>query len=305
MKNDKARLKKIEDINISFFLERLCGISHSNNKNMTHKDMDELFPKIKRTSYAHILENPALVHTGSVVLVRDAKYSLAPYVVPSNPLTVSKTKEELAESFVSVFETITELSTDALLIIENNRLLDKHMTEHRFVCEGENQKQLLSSLIDAANEKRGLICSDVGNVYSYRDLIINNQKTTCLNLEAQALIITSLTDATALLIEETKEITFIADGYKHSGLDIKEITRMIKTKSLKEEVKEETTEKAYSLSAMPIYELEKLMSHYKKSGEMSYYRAIRKAISNKTESTKNYKKAKQKIIDRGSEYEEY
>jgi len=304
MKNTKSKIKNMENVNIDFFLERLCGIQHTNNKNMTHKDMDELFPRIKRTSYAHVLKNPALLHTGSIVLVSDARFDLAPYFVPSEPIPISETREEMITSFMPIFQIIRELGEEGLLIIENNRVLDKHMTEHCLVCASEDTQELAASLITEAKNKRGLICSSVGNVYSYGDLIANGKIENYDSLEEQALMITSITDASAILIENDFDISFVVNGEKYTDVSSSNFQRVLNVPTTEEN---NDIEKPYSLSIMALHELENLMKHYKMSKEMAYYNKVRKEIIRRTKSTKEHKgkKAKQLIRDRGLDYEEY
>ena len=308
MKNTKSNLKNMENVNIDFFLERLCGIRHSNNKNMTHKDMDELFPKIKRTSYAHVLKNPALLHAGSIVLVKDARFDLAPYFVPSMPIPIPETREQMITSFIPIFQIVREYEEEALLIIENNRVLDKHMTEHRLVCSSEDKQELATSLINEAKGKRGLICSSAGNVYSYVDLIINGKKENYETLEEQALMITSLSDASAFLIESDLDISFVVGGKKYEDVSSDNFWRILNTAATAEETNNAAIDrKSYALNIMTLYELEKLMAHYKTSKEMAYYHTVRKEIKSRTKSTKEHKaeKTKQLIRDRGLDYEEY
>ncbi len=85
-KDDKRRLKGLKDqaMTMTSFLARFLGIHNPAlmQEGLTHRDLAKMFPNLKRTSYAHILDNPQTVYCGEVVLVVDIANEVIPYVVP-------------------------------------------------------------------------------------------------------------------------------------------------------------------------------------------------------------------------------
>lgn len=84
-KNDKKRLKGLttQSISMTAFLMRILGVHNREiiNEELTHQELAKIFPDLKRTSYDHILDDPRLVYSGQVALVRDATNAVIPYII--------------------------------------------------------------------------------------------------------------------------------------------------------------------------------------------------------------------------------
>ena len=83
-KNNNKRYGVLKDnaITINIFLTRCIGLHNDElmQAKLTHKDLEKIFPNLKRTSYATILNDPSLVYTGKVVSVLDSNGELVPYM---------------------------------------------------------------------------------------------------------------------------------------------------------------------------------------------------------------------------------
>ena len=85
VKRDNSRLDDfLEEVAISanVFIKRLLGIYDNEimRAEITHKDLVKMFPKLQRTSYDAIMDDPSLVYTGAVVAVRDSNSNVVPYI---------------------------------------------------------------------------------------------------------------------------------------------------------------------------------------------------------------------------------
>ncbi len=83
-KNNNKRYGMLEEqaITVNIFLKRCLGLYNDElmNARLTHKDLAKIFPNLKRTSYAAILNDPSLIYTGRVVGVIDSNGELIPYI---------------------------------------------------------------------------------------------------------------------------------------------------------------------------------------------------------------------------------
>ena len=87
-KQDKRRLKGLtsQSMSMSFFLMRIMGIHNEAlaREEITHRELAQIFPNLKRTGYDYILDNPQVVYNGDVILVRDATDAVVPYIIPEH-----------------------------------------------------------------------------------------------------------------------------------------------------------------------------------------------------------------------------
>ena len=97
MDMQKNQIKQLEKegmcISLKQFLISFCGISDESVKDikMSHKDIKELMPDLKRISYEELLYDKSVLYYGEVILVKDSYGGFAPYVKPeiieSTPLS--------------------------------------------------------------------------------------------------------------------------------------------------------------------------------------------------------------------------
>ena len=73
---------KYNVITLAKFLSRYLGVQGKDVTNLTHNDVKELFPNLKRASFSYIEQNPKVLISGEVLLVRDNEKTI-PYVTPS------------------------------------------------------------------------------------------------------------------------------------------------------------------------------------------------------------------------------
>lgn len=83
-RKDKKRQEQLENdaLSMQCFLVRYLGITDINlvKAGLTHGDLKALFPNLKRTGFNQVLDDPALVKTGEVLLVTDSLHNTVPYV---------------------------------------------------------------------------------------------------------------------------------------------------------------------------------------------------------------------------------
>lgn len=87
VKEDLKELKRdLEQrcISLTKFLINYCGIYTENIHDMkiSHQDIKELLPQLKRVSFESLLENKKSYYTGSIIPVKDCHGNVVPYVNP-------------------------------------------------------------------------------------------------------------------------------------------------------------------------------------------------------------------------------
>lgn len=87
----KNELKRFEDelyknaISLKKFLVLYCGISGDDllDIQISHKDIRQMFPELKRMWKDDLISDKALLYTGDVVAVIDSYGDIAPYICPN------------------------------------------------------------------------------------------------------------------------------------------------------------------------------------------------------------------------------
>lgn len=76
-------MKNNGEMSLAKFLTRYEFITGSDLKNITHEDVKDLFPELKRCSFKYVEKNKQALYSGDVVLVDDG-HKVIPYVVPKD-----------------------------------------------------------------------------------------------------------------------------------------------------------------------------------------------------------------------------
>ena len=135
---------KYETITLSKFLSRTLGLEGSDLKRITHLDVKELFPSLKRSTFEHVEKCPEELLTGKIMMVSDGK-SVIPYYVPT-----LKTEFEVHEVNIEFdeVEEVTDKEYDyaSMSIYELKQLLNRKF--NTFKNSREARREL---------EKRGVV----------------------------------------------------------------------------------------------------------------------------------------------------
>lgn len=80
--DDKMGMLEDVAISVNVFIKRMLGVYDDNimRAEITHKDLVKMFPKLKRTSYDAIMDDPSCIYSGDVIVVRDSTMSIIPYI---------------------------------------------------------------------------------------------------------------------------------------------------------------------------------------------------------------------------------
>lgn len=82
-KADRRKQKDLtqQSISIERFLSNILGVKVEEllRAHLTHEDLKEMFPKLKRESIAKVLDDPSLLTAGKVVYVTDSLNRTIPY----------------------------------------------------------------------------------------------------------------------------------------------------------------------------------------------------------------------------------
>lgn len=87
---NKQELKKLRKdlerncISLTKFLMSYCGIYNEDihNAKVSHHDVKELMPHVKRVSFESLLQNKDSFYTGNIIPVKDCHGNVVPYVNP-------------------------------------------------------------------------------------------------------------------------------------------------------------------------------------------------------------------------------
>lgn len=76
-------------ISLSKFLARFVNLDGVDLSKVTHEQVKELFPYLKRSSFDYVDKHPEDVCTGKIVMVRD-QYHTIPYYVPEYDMSIEE-----------------------------------------------------------------------------------------------------------------------------------------------------------------------------------------------------------------------
>jgi hypothetical protein len=86
LKQDKSRLARLANgsITIEAFMARILGVRNQRvlANRITHNDLKDLFPDLRRPSFDYVLDNPRTVSMGEVFMVSDCQGRVVPYFNP-------------------------------------------------------------------------------------------------------------------------------------------------------------------------------------------------------------------------------
>lgn len=87
----KKELEK-KCISLTKFLINYCGIYNEEiyNIKISHQDIKELMPELKRVSFESLIGNKSSFYTGSIIPVKDCYGNVVPYVNPMLEIEVIK-----------------------------------------------------------------------------------------------------------------------------------------------------------------------------------------------------------------------
>ena len=142
---DKRILRKLQKNNattLKLFLIAYCGIQDGNllSNKLSHKDIKQLFPNLKRVSFDYVLDNIDDIYTGNIILVQDSFEKVVPYKNPHiqiyEDINIEYVEEDI-ENSNDTFDTVLELEN--LNSYELSQLAKKYkesnrITEYRKVC---------------------------------------------------------------------------------------------------------------------------------------------------------------------------
>lgn len=83
--NNKAKsLKNYKELEITMaeFLYNYCCCADQNFFKTTHDDLKRLLPELQRVSFTTANSNSELLYTGELILIRDCKNNVVPYINP-------------------------------------------------------------------------------------------------------------------------------------------------------------------------------------------------------------------------------
>jgi hypothetical protein len=83
-KKDRMKQKQLKQTSISIerFVSNILGVKVEDllRAHLTHEDVKEMFPTLKRESFVRVLDDPELVASGKVIFVTDSTNRTIPYI---------------------------------------------------------------------------------------------------------------------------------------------------------------------------------------------------------------------------------
>ena len=133
--------KELRENSISLikFLINYCGISAISleNSKITHKDIKQLIPNLKRVSFDWLMENRVLVDVGKIIPVIDITGSVVPYIRPSmqkeNLIDVTSTKEEKYQKAIEDLVINEDLEPYQISLLCNKYKVARRFKEYRIL----------------------------------------------------------------------------------------------------------------------------------------------------------------------------
>lgn len=149
----KEELKKLKKelenscISLTKFLINYCGIYNEqiHNIKISHQDIKELLPEIRRVSFESLLGNKNSFYTGDIIPVKDCYGNVVPYINPKLEIEVTleidceKIEEEHLVDEVDINEDLScyELVKLCRLFKEYNRKREYRLA-HKFLKNEKN-----------------------------------------------------------------------------------------------------------------------------------------------------------------------
>lgn len=127
------------EISLSKFLTHYYELHDANILNMTHDDIKNLFPQIKRLSFDYAKKNKDSLASGKIIMVKDCKGDIIPYVCPKAIVKSETTIDTEIVSFPcsrKVKQTYEKLSKEELKDLTNWELIKllRNYRKHLLSC---------------------------------------------------------------------------------------------------------------------------------------------------------------------------
>lgn len=94
-KIDNLKIYKSMYVSMPYFLYHYIGYNEENIYKMTHKDIKELFPTLRRSSITDVCKNPRIIYEGNVILVKDRRGLVVPYYNPLDKNSVFSCMDDI------------------------------------------------------------------------------------------------------------------------------------------------------------------------------------------------------------------
>lgn len=128
---------KSNSISIKKFLRVYCGVEDYNiyNSKLSHQDIKDLFPYLKRVSFNSVISEKEEMYLGSIISVVDSYGNIAPYIKPTT-LISDLGELTLVDSDESKAENLKQTSAIEEIILSEN------LSNYELRCLKEKYKQL-------------------------------------------------------------------------------------------------------------------------------------------------------------------
>lgn len=154
---------KHSSISLSKFLSRYVCLDGVDLSKVTHEQVKQLFPYLKRSSFEYVDKHPEDVRRGVIVMVSD-KYHTIPYYVPTLSEDLSK-KQEFKMEFDEVVEKDdTHYDYASMSVYELRKLLNTKFNSYR------NSREARREL-----ERRGVVLTRKYNRSTDRKKIMEDE----------------------------------------------------------------------------------------------------------------------------------
>ena len=133
--------KELRENSISLikFLVNYCGISETSldNSKITHKDIKQLIPNLKRVGFDWLMDNRILVDVGKILPVVDITGNIVPYIRPSmeneNFIDVTSTKEEKYQKAIEDLVIDEDLKPYQISLLCNKYKVARRFREYKIL----------------------------------------------------------------------------------------------------------------------------------------------------------------------------
>lgn len=133
------------------FLNTYLNIDNENLSKITHKDIKELMPNLKRCSFKYAIENKELVYSGHIILVKDRLNNVVPYIKPNIITTKFRNNVSMTIKENKVIKDIYEMSNNELYKVMVRTKSPKQLKELK--KEIKNRKKMEEKKYDKHKRK--------------------------------------------------------------------------------------------------------------------------------------------------------
>ena len=317
-------------LTIPQFLSTYFGINNLGNRRMIHKNLQSLFPFIRKLTLDDTIKNPELFLTMKAILVIDSDNKYVPYLTGQTlqkPLdnekqlmirllsTLKQYIQRKEENFIFNIEgkiderekMIMELllainmmktnNDNSLIVLENNDSITGNLI-------GEEYQEIrgTSREIYNLNNNGGIIIHNVNEVYTFQYIVsqFKNLYLACYSKNCDNAIELSIKKDIIVIQVKKQEIYISYNGVTSKSLSVLEVRNFLLKFYYPRQQVEEQEKEDVCLNYLQDYELEQIKRKFLRENNVGMYQKVtrelrKRHLKKRDEGCKQYKRKKRNL----------